>query len=65
MASIDPDELLTPGQALTLLTPVISRRTLHRYGTTGRLRSTVLPSGVRRYRRRDVLALIGRTVSDV
>lgn len=59
MARTGPDDVLTPGQAVALVP--ISARTLRRYAATGRVASLVLPSGRRRYRRRDVLALIGRS----
>jgi predicted site-specific integrase-resolvase len=59
MGGYDPEEMLKPGAALALV-PMLSRRTLQRYASAGHLPATVLPSGHRRYRRRDVLALIGK-----
>ncbi|MBL7487351.1 MerR family transcriptional regulator [Frankia sp. AgB1.9] len=58
---IGENQLLTPGEALKVLDRRglrLGASTLRRYATSGRLRSEALPSGHRRYRRADVVALV-------
>jgi predicted site-specific integrase-resolvase len=54
-------DLLTPGQAAAIAH--VTTRTIHRYGTAGRLRYISLPSGHRRYVREDVEALLDRSAA--
>lgn len=50
------DDLLTTGAAATILQ--VGRATVRRYADNGALPVIVLPSGQRRFRRRDVQALL-------
>lgn len=56
-----PGDLLTPGQAAALAH--VTPRTIHRYGTAGRISFVTLPSGHRRYSREDVEALLNRSAA--
>lgn len=49
-------DYLTPGQAAAIAHVAV--RTIHRYGTAGLLGFITLPSGHRRYSRKDVEALL-------
>lgn len=52
-----PGDLLTPGEAAAIAH--VTPRTIYRYGSDGLLGFITLPSGHRRYVRKDVEALIG------
>lgn len=54
-------DYLTPGQAAALAH--VTPRTIHRYGSAGRLTFVTLPSGHRRYVREDVERLLSRTAA--
>ena len=54
--NLAPGDLLTPGQAAAIAH--VTPRTIHRYGSAGRLSFITLPSGHRRYARADVEALL-------
>jgi excisionase family DNA binding protein len=56
MTSHHADAYLTPAQACDLLH--ISRSTLDRYQSSGRIEPVRLPTGHRRFRRSDVEALL-------
>jgi excisionase family DNA binding protein len=57
MTSGDPEELLTPRQAATVLG--IDTSTLYRWATSGRVSYVELTgSGYRRYRRKDLVGLV-------
>lgn len=53
-----PGDLVTPGEAAAIAHVTV--RTIHRYGSDGRLAFITLPSGHRRYVREDVEALVRR-----
>lgn len=51
------DDLLLPGEAAAIAG--VTPRTIHRYGSAGRITFVTLPSGHRRYHRGPVEALHG------
>jgi excisionase family DNA binding protein len=59
---LGPRDLLTPAQAAALAG--VTPRTIHRYGTDGRLTFVALPSGHRRYHRDSVEALLEPTTAN-